>query len=152
MTGSMNVVLPSETSGIQIAQSKWDHLNVFVCLNAPSMFGQKMHVWRTVSKLLLCVRQAGRTYRCVAADQLAFPAKPLTLRDERHPIALLMNSQVASVAKHNCIRILAVAIIANGALCILFFSCDCSFSVYGGGRAGSWAVGLRRLGVWFGYP
>jgi hypothetical protein len=44
ITGSMNVVLPSETSGIQIAQSKWDHLNVFVCLKAPSMFGQKMHV------------------------------------------------------------------------------------------------------------
>jgi hypothetical protein len=44
MTGSINVVLPSETSGIQIAHSKWDHLNVFVCLKAPSTFGQKMHV------------------------------------------------------------------------------------------------------------
>jgi hypothetical protein len=131
MTGSINVVLPRDTSGIQIAHSKWDHLNVFVCLKAPSIFGQKMHVWRKVSKLPY-VEQPGRTYRCIATDQLALPAKPLTLRDERYPIALLVNSQVTSVAEYNCIRILAVTIIANSAFCVLFFSCYCSFPVYGG--------------------
>lgn len=44
MTGSMNVVLPRLTSGIQMAHKRCDHLEALVCLNAPSVLGQKMHV------------------------------------------------------------------------------------------------------------
>lgn len=41
-TGSIYAGFASLTSGIQIAQRRWLHLVVVVCLNAPSVFGQKI--------------------------------------------------------------------------------------------------------------
>jgi hypothetical protein len=41
----MKVVLPKDTSGIQIAQRRWAHRIAVVCLNAPSEFGQNMQFY-----------------------------------------------------------------------------------------------------------
>ena len=40
----MKVWFPRETSGIHIAQSRCAHFDEFVCLKAPSLLGQNMHV------------------------------------------------------------------------------------------------------------
>lgn len=81
------------------------------------------------------------------AHQLATTAQPLALGDEGHSIALLMYSQVAAITEDNGVGVLAVAVVANGTLGILFLALGCRLAVdcCSGARTGT--VGLRGLRV-----
>ena len=58
------------------------------------------------------------SYRNSATAQLAFPAKPLTLRNKRHTIAFLVHREVAAVAEDNGVCVFAISIVAYGALAV----------------------------------
>jgi hypothetical protein len=62
-----------------------------------------------------------------------------------------VNGQVATVAENYGIRVLAVAVIANGALCVLLFALSGGLSVDRSCTARAWSVRLGWLWVWFGY-
>jgi hypothetical protein len=123
-----------------------------VCLNAPSIFGQKMQPYS--GQQGVCMMRLGKTHRQLTnrgstAHQLAPAAKPLPFRDEWHTIALLVYGQVAPVAEDNCIRVFAIAVVANVTLRILLFSQASRFAIYSGCRTGAGTVGLRGSRVWF---
>ena len=63
------------------------------------------------------------TYRDPATDELAFPTQPLALGDEGDTVTFLVNRQVAAVAKHDGIGVLAISIVANSTFTILLFAC-----------------------------
>lgn len=151
-TGSWNVTLPSDTSGIHIAHSKCAHFIVVVCLKAPSPFGQNMQPWVESVRPATIVRK--KTYRkltCRSAstDQLAPSAEPLSFWDEGHTVALLMNGQVTAIAEYYGVGVLAVAIIADCAFCILFLPLACRLPVHCSRATRSWPMCLRWLRVWF---
>jgi hypothetical protein len=75
------------------------------------------------------------TYRAIPAGQVAFTAKPLTLRDKWHPIALLMDCKITAVAKDNRIGVFAVSIIANCTSRVWLVVFICRFAVDGSGGA-----------------
>lgn len=91
------------------------------------------------------------TSRCATAHQLATSTKPLSFWNERHPVAFLMNRQVTTVAEHYGIGVLAVAIVANCALCILFFALPCGLSIDRSRTTRSWSMCLRWLWIRFRY-
>jgi hypothetical protein len=136
-----------------MAHSRCAHFIAVVCLNAPSPFGQNMQPcnglvpWpmkaevRTYRKL---------TSRCTTSHELTAPAEPLSLRDERHTVAFLVNGQVTTIAEYYGVGVLAVAVVANCTLGILLLSLPCRLSVDRGCTTRSRSVGLRRFGIWFG--
>jgi hypothetical protein len=82
----------------------------------------------------------------VLADQLALAAQPLPFRDEGDAVALLMHRQVAAVAKHNCIRVLAISIVADGAFRVLLLARAAQdLAIDRRRRARSWSLGLGRF-------
>ena len=89
------------------------------------------------------------TNRGSASNQLTTSAEPLPLWDERNTITFLMNGQVTPVAKDNGIRVLAITIIADGALGILLLALtsgltiDCSCTAR--------ARAMRLWGLWVGF-
>lgn len=62
-----------------------------------------------------------------------------------------MHSQVTTIAKDYGIGVLAIAIIANGALCVLFLALPNRLAIDSGCTARSRPMRLRRLGVGFRY-
>ncbi len=155
---------PKETSGIHIAQRRCAHFDEFVCLKAPSVFGQKMHVCDP-PKIREVKRGRGRgegewggkepgrlTHRNATSNQLALAAQPLALGDERNSIALLMDGKIAAVAEDNGICILTVTVVADRALAVLFFA-SLRLAIHRGGGASTWGdVFAGVLGVWLWYP
>ena len=142
-TGSWNVALPSDTSGIHMAQSRCAHFIAVVCLNAPSIFGQNMQPCDCQHASNKADR--ARTYRkladrSAAPHQLTSSAQPLSFWYERHSIALLVDCQVTTIAKHYCIGIFAVAIVTDGALCVLLFALASRLSVNCGCATGAWSI------------
>lgn len=96
-----------------------------------------------------------RTYRKLTGRsptsyELAAPTEPLSLWDERHTVAFLVNCQVTTIAEYYGVGVLAVTIVANRTLCILLLSLPCRLSVDRGCTTGSRSVGLRWFGVRFG--
>jgi hypothetical protein len=53
---------------------------------------------------------------------LAFPAQPLAFWDEWDTIAFLVYRQIASIAEHDGICILAITIVADCTFTVLFFA------------------------------
>jgi hypothetical protein len=62
------------------------------------------------------------SYGYSSANQLTLSAKPLTLRNERNTIALLMHRQIAAVTENDSIGIFTVSIVTDGAFTVLFFA------------------------------
>lgn len=86
-----------------------------------------------------------------STDQLTTSAKPLSFWDERHTITLLVYGQVTTIAEYYGVGVLAVAVIADCALGVLFLTLSCRLAVDCGRTTRSWPVCLRRLRVWFWY-
>lgn len=137
-----------------MAHRRCAHFIAVVCLNAPSMFGQKMHP--CTSQYNNCRQYMDGPYRkltdrCASPYELTPSAQPLAFRNEGHAITLLMHSQVTAVAKDNGIGVLAIAVIANGTLGVLFLSLSYRLAIDSGCTARSRPMRLRRLGVRFRY-
>lgn len=62
-----------------------------------------------------------------------------------------MYSQIAAVAKHYSIRVLAIPVIANSTFGVLFLALPSRLTVNGSRTARSWPVCLGRFGVRFRY-
>jgi hypothetical protein len=75
---------------------------------------------------------------------------PLTFRNERNTIALLMNCQITAVTKHYGIGILTVSIIANSTFGVRFFCIMGRFTVNSCGTTRPRTVSLWRLRIRFG--
>ena len=52
------------------------------------------------------------------ANLLALPAKPLSLRNERYTITLLMDCKITPIAKNDGVSILAISVVADRAFAI----------------------------------
>lgn len=74
-----------------MAHRRCDHLEEFVCLKAPSVLGQKMHVCVVQISYGPVTGSGSVTYRRATTDQLAFPTQPLSLGDERDAVAFLVD-------------------------------------------------------------
>jgi hypothetical protein len=93
--------------------------------------GTKDAVLRALARLCRILE----TYGSVLTNQLTLAAQPLPFRYKRHAIALLMHGQVAPVAEHNGIRVLAISIVADGAFRVLLFTQAQGFPIHGRCRA-----------------
>lgn len=84
---------------------------------------QKMRPPTTVRLLetTICIR-AEYTSRNPSSDELALAAKPLTFRDKRYAVAFLMHGEIAPVAEDDGVGVFAVAVVANGAFGVGFFT------------------------------
>jgi len=49
----------------------------------------------------------------------AFPAQPLTFRNVRNAVAVLVHRKVASITEHDRIQVLTLTIVTNGAIRVL---------------------------------
>jgi hypothetical protein len=75
-----------------------------------------MHDYYTLSADQLSHCSLAWTYWASSTNQLALAAEPLAFGNKGDTIALLVNCEIAPVAKDNCISIFAVAVIAYCAL------------------------------------
>jgi hypothetical protein len=137
-----------------MAHNKCAHFIVVVCLNAPSIFGQKIHPCDSQSDPSR--EYIDKTYRKLtdgraAPHELAPSAQPLTFWDEGHAITLLMHSQVTSVTEYYRIGVFTITVIANGAFRVLLLALPSRLTVNSGCTARSWTMRLRGLGVRFRY-
>jgi hypothetical protein len=132
-----------------MAHSRCAHFIAVVCLKAPSMFGQKMQPCYSQQGTGKVKEESYRklTNRGAAPHQLTPSAEPLPFRYKWHAITFLMYGQIASIAEYYCIGVLAVAVIANGALRVLLFTGR--FTINCGCATRPWSMRLRWLRIWF---
>jgi hypothetical protein len=125
------MVLPTVTSGMNIAQRRCAHSPVLVCLKAPPSLGQKTQGWMIDEESALTIEAAGGTYHRDLRRDCALAAEPLPLGNVRHAVTVfrtllsgfqafgeswscltLMYRQIASIAEDNSITVLAFSVIA----------------------------------------
>ena len=70
--GSMNMVLPTVTSGINMAHKRCAHSPVLVCLNAPPSFGQKTHGYTTSQRRIVRISWIEARTTGISGDTVHF--------------------------------------------------------------------------------